>query len=58
MGNPAQFMKGVPKEIQSNPQAIIQHLMDSGQMTQEQYNRFQQMASQMQSNPLFRQFFR
>lgn len=33
----------VPDNI-SNPQAIIQHLMNSGQLTQEQFNRAQQMA--------------
>lgn len=58
MQNPMQYMQGIPKEMQGNPQAIIQRLMDSGQMTQEQYNRFQQMASQMRNNPMFRQFFK
>lgn len=28
----------------SNPQAIIQHLMNSGQLSQEQLNKAQQMA--------------
>lgn len=33
----------VPENI-SNPQAIIQHLMNSGQLSQTQFNQAQQMA--------------
>lgn len=33
----------VPDNI-SNPQAIIQHLMNSGQLSQAQFNQAQQMA--------------
>lgn len=33
----------VPKNM-SNPQAIIQHLMNSGQVSQQQLNQAQQMA--------------
>ena len=33
----------VPADI-SSPQAIIQHLMNSGQITQQQVNQAQQMA--------------
>lgn len=33
----------VPDNI-SNPQAIIQHLMNSGQLTQQQLNQAQMMA--------------
>ena len=31
-----------------NPQQYVQQLLDSGRMTQEQYNYFSQMASQAQ----------
>ena len=33
----------VPENL-SNPQAIIQHLMNSGQLSQQQLNQAQQMA--------------
>lgn len=33
----------VPQSV-NNPQAIIQHLLNSGQITQEQYNQAQSMA--------------
>lgn len=35
----------VPANL-NNPQAIVQHLMNSGQITQDQVNRAQQMAQQ------------
>ena len=47
--NPMQFIQRagfrVPKNL-SDPNAIIQHLMQSGQISQEQYNRAFQMAQQ------------
>ena len=45
--NPMQFLRqrgfNVPDNI-TNPQAIIQHLMYSGQVTQQQMNQAQVMA--------------
>lgn len=45
--NPMQFLRqrgfNVPDNITS-PQAIIQHLMNSGQVTQQQMNQAQAMA--------------
>lgn len=45
--NPLGMLKkagyNVPSDV-SNPQAIIQHLMNSGQITQQQLTRAQQMA--------------
>jgi hypothetical protein len=35
----------LPKNI-NNPQDIIQHLMNTGQVTQEQYNQAMNMAKQ------------
>ena len=32
---------------QQNPQQMVQHLLDSGQMTQEQFNQLSQMANQI-----------
>lgn len=48
--NPIQFLMqrkfNVPQNIASDPNAIIQHLMNTGQVTQAQYNRAEQMARQ------------
>lgn len=38
---------GVPQNIANNPQAIIQNLMNSGKVSQDQYNRAMQMAKNM-----------
>ena len=38
---------GVPQNISNNPQAIIQSLMNSGRISQEQYNQAMQMAKNM-----------
>ena len=60
--NPMQFLMqkklNIPQNINpmQNPQAAIQHLMNSGQLTQEQYNQLQQTARQIQNNPQFQQF--
>ena len=42
----------IPQGIQ-NPQDIVQHLLNSGQVTQAQVNQ----AMQIRNNPQFRQFF-
>lgn len=45
--NPMQFLQQAGFNVPSNlndPQAIIQHLMNSGQVTQAQFNQAQQMA--------------
>ena len=51
MGKPMQMMQrgglNIPKEIQNNPNAIIQHLMSSGKMSQQQYNQLQAMANNL-----------
>lgn len=45
--NPMQFLAqrkfNIPQNIQNDPNAIIQYLMNTGQISQERYN----MASQM-----------
>ena len=43
----------IPQNM-NNPQNIIQHLLNSGQITQEQVNR----AVSMRNDPKFRQLFR
>ena len=47
--NPIAFLRSrgmnVPENIAGNPNAIIQHLMNSGQVSQSQYDRARQMVS-------------
>lgn len=54
--NPAQTLiesgMNIPANISNNPQAIIQHLLNSGQISQQQVNQ----AMQMRDNPMFRGF--
>lgn len=49
--NPAQLLQqagfNVPANILGNPQAIVQHLLQSGQLTQGRFAQAQQMAQQM-----------
>ena len=50
--NPIEFLMqrkfNLPQNIDaSNPQTIINHLVQSGQVPQETYNRARQMAQQM-----------
>lgn len=56
MGNRMQFLAkrmNIPQNIGNDPNAIIQHLMNSGQMNQGQYNQLKQIAGQIQNNPQF-----
>ena len=58
--NPMQFMMqrnmGIPQQYQNDPRGAIQYLMNSGKISQEQYNAANRMARQIQNNPMFRQF--
>ena len=36
----------IPSEISGNPQAIVQHLISSGQMTSSQFNQMAPIANQ------------
>ena len=51
--NPMQILSqcglNVPNNL-NNPQEIIQHLLNTGQISQDQVNQ----AQQMQNNPIFR----
>ena len=48
--NPVQFLMqrkfNVPQNVQNDPNAIIKHLMDTGQVSQSDYDRAMQMAQQ------------
>lgn len=58
--NPAQFLiqRRLPQGALENPQATVQQLLNSGQMSQAQLNKLQQVAGQIQRNPLFGQMFK
>lgn len=45
--NPSQILGslGIPGNIINNPQAILQHLMNNGRVTQDQYNEAVRMAN-------------
>lgn len=57
--NPMQFMVqkklNLPQNWMQNPQGAIQQLMNSGAMSQSQYNQLRQMAGQIMNNPQFSQ---
>ena len=48
--NPTQFLIqqkfNIPQNIGSNPQAIVQHLLDTNQISQQQVNQARQMLPQ------------
>lgn len=52
--NPAQMLiesgLNIPSELANNPQGIVQHLLNTGQISQQQVNQ----AMQMRNNPMFR----
>lgn len=59
--NPAQYVMnnmGVSQDIANNPDAIIQKMMSEGKVSQQQYNAARQAASQIQNNPMFKQFMK
>lgn len=59
MSNPAQFMMqnklSIPQEYLSDPNGAIQYLMNSGKLTQQQYDWARNTAQQIQNNPMFQQ---
>ena len=57
--SPGQYLQqmGVPQNI-NTPQGAIQYLMDTGKLSQADYNRFLSQAQQIQNNPAFKQMFK
>ena len=61
MRNPMQFFaqrrmnlpQGMNISDPQQAQQMIQNLMNSGQMSQQQFNQLQNMARQIQNNPMF-----
>lgn len=59
MQNPIQMLQklNIPNECQDNPQKAIQYLMNTGRVSQEQYNAASNQLKQLQNNPMFKQYF-
>lgn len=49
--NPVQFLMqrrlNIPQELQNDPRGMIQHLLNTGQMRQEDFNRLQGIVNNM-----------
>lgn len=60
MGNPMGYAMqrnlGIPQEYMNNPDEAIQYLMNTGKLTQAQYNELNKTAKQIQ--PMFKQFLK
>ena len=61
MQNPMAFMLQsklqIPKEYMNNPDDAIQYLMNTGKISQDQYNWARNQAKQLQNNPDFMKMF-
>lgn len=57
MSNPIQFMAqrklNIPQQYLNDPNGAIQYLMNSGKITQDQYNKAVNMSNQLQKDPNF-----
>jgi hypothetical protein len=57
MSNPMQFMAqrklNIPQQYLNDPNGAIQYLMNSGRITQDQYNRAVNMSNRLQKDPNF-----
>ena len=61
MQNPTQFLMqnklNIPAQYADNPNQAIQYLMNSGKLSQEQYNWALRQSQAIQHNPMFMQMF-
>lgn len=55
IGVMAQKKLNLPQNWQQDPNGAIQSLLNSGAMSQQQYDSLRQMAGQIQANPQFQQ---
>ena len=57
MSNPIQFMAqrklNIPQQYLNDPNGAIQYLMNSGRITQDQYNKAVNMSNQLQKDTNF-----
>lgn len=58
--NPMQFLMqqkmNIPQEYANDPQNAIQYLVNNGKVSQEQLQWAQNIAAQVQNNPMFASF--
>lgn len=61
MSNPMAFMMqrklNIPQEYMNDPNKAIQYLMNTGKVSQQQYDWAVKEAQKIQNNPDFKQFF-
>ena len=59
--NPMQYLMksrlNIPQNFQGDANDMVQYLLNSGQLTQDQYNRVNQKARELENNPVLRQMF-
>lgn len=59
--NPMQYMLksklNIPQDFQGNANDMVQYLLNTGQLTQDQYNRINKEAQRLQNNPQFMRMF-
>ena len=48
---------GLSRDALANPAKTIQQLMDSGRMSQQQYNYLKRVAGEIQKSPMFGKMF-
>lgn len=48
---------GIPQQYMNNPQQAIQYLMNTGRLSQQDYDRLNGMAQQIIQNPDFKNTF-
>lgn len=62
MSNPVQFLVqnklNIPQQYMNDPNQTIQYLMNTGQLSQQQYDWAVKEAQKIQSNPQFMQMFK
>lgn len=60
--NPMQFLVqrglNIPQQYLDNPNEAIQYLMNSGRLSQSQYNQAAQQTRAVQESPAFRQLMK
>lgn len=61
MHNPMQYMiqskLNIPQQYMNDPNQAIQYLMNTGKLTQDQYNWAVKQSRNLQNNPQFHDFF-
>lgn len=60
IGNPMQFVASkkmnIPQEYMNDPNETIQYLMNTGQISQQDYNKLNNLAKKIEKSPMFKKF--